>query len=191
MILFCLIIVGYSFADFSINSLYLAGDEITIQGITNFNTDNSVLVEVWPASFGPKGKYEKSMNGGGSQVVPVIFGNNSQYTWSATFSSSTWGPDTYMVRAEVIGKDFAETSTFQLIDGTIQTDEIAGTSPVAAKENTSIIMSEEIIEPEVIPELKNQGTPESTPTQKSPMGLSVVGLLVLISLIGYIMVRNR
>ncbi len=95
---------------------YSAGEEIVISGETNFNTDNKVLVEVYPASFGPTSKFEPTMTGGGSTVVPVTKGDDGLYSWSANMSSVNWSPDEYMVRAEVIGKDFIETSVITVTE---------------------------------------------------------------------------
>jgi len=93
---------------------YTVGDEIIISGDTNYNTDNQILVEVYPASFGPTKKYEPSMTGGNSTIVPVVKGESGLYSWSANMSSAGWTPDQYMVRTEVIGKNFIETSVITL-----------------------------------------------------------------------------
>jgi hypothetical protein len=95
---------------------YARGEEIKIHGDTNYNTDNQVLVEVFPASFGPKAKYEPSMTGGSSRVVPVIRTETGGYAWAAGMNSSDWSPDQYMVRVEVIGKDYRETALFSLVE---------------------------------------------------------------------------
>lgn len=93
---------------------YESGDQIHIRGDTNYNTDNKVLIEIFPASFGPTAKYESSMIGGGSAVVPVTQNEQGGFEWSATMSSEGWDPDRYMVRVEMIGKDFRETTLFDL-----------------------------------------------------------------------------
>lgn len=98
----------------NIGGPYTIGDQIIIGGNTNFNTDNKVLVEVYPASFGPTKKFDPTMSGGNSTVVPVVKGEDGTYSWSATMNSTGWTPDQYMVRAEVIGKDFIETSLITL-----------------------------------------------------------------------------
>jgi len=95
---------------------YELGDQIQIRGDTNYNTDNKVLVEIFPASFGPTAKYESSMIGGGSAVVPVTQNEKGGFEWSSTMSSAGWDADRYMVRVEVIGKDFRETAFFDLGD---------------------------------------------------------------------------
>ncbi|PWR74127.1 hypothetical protein [Methanospirillum lacunae] len=100
----------------NIGGPYTIGDQITISGETNFNTDNKVLVEVYPASFGPTKKYDPTMSGGNSTVVPVVKDETGTFFWSANMSSAGWSPDQYMVRAEVIGKDFIETSIITLIE---------------------------------------------------------------------------
>jgi hypothetical protein len=93
---------------------YIIGEMITVQGDTNFNTDNKVLVEIYPASFGPTSKFDPSMAGGGTVVVPVVKNKSGLFSWSANISSAGWGPDQYMVRAEVIGKDYRETALIML-----------------------------------------------------------------------------
>ena len=103
-------------AEIQVNSAYYIGEEIIISGDTNFNTDNSVLIEIWPISFGPKSKYDLFMEGGGSVEVPVLKMENSNYHWIATFDSTDWMPDTYMIRAEIIGKGYIETTTFDLVE---------------------------------------------------------------------------
>ena len=102
-------------ANLSQKTEYYKGEDILIGGYTNYNTDNSVLVQVWPASFGPKGKYEPEMSGGGSVIVPVITENATLNKWVTNFSSENWTPDTYMVLAEVIGKNYSETDIFTLL----------------------------------------------------------------------------
>ena len=103
-------------ANITQKAIFYTGEEIVVGGYTNYNTDNSVLVEIWPASFGPKNKYDPGMSGGGSVVVPVIEFNETKYAWSANFSSKNWTPDTYMVRAEVISKNYSETALFNLVE---------------------------------------------------------------------------
>ncbi len=93
---------------------YSTGDTLIIQGDTNYNTDNKVLIEVYPASFGPTKKYEPTMAGGSSTVVPVQKKNLNEYAWSANISTTGWKPDQYFVRIEVIGKDYRESSVFTL-----------------------------------------------------------------------------
>lgn len=115
---------------------YVIGDQITVGGNTNFNTDNKVLVEVYPASFGPTKKYDPTMSGGNSTVVPVVKGENGTYSWSATMNSTGWTPDQYMVRAEVIGKDFIETSIITVSDKT-KSDPVPHNSTV----NTSALLN--------------------------------------------------
>lgn len=192
-LVFFLLITGISIADFTINPEYFTGDAITIQGITNFNTDNSVLIEVWPASFGPKGKYESSMTGGGSLVVPVIQGNDSSYTWNATFNSAEWGPDSYMVRAEIIGKNYAETRTFTLVEA-VPVD-MGSPSPkvMNTSEKGKAVSPDITLEPEPV-QTEENGTPEpveSVPTQKSPINFFFIGITLLTFMVVYVIVRVR
>lgn len=178
----CSILVGTVSADIHINSSYDTGDSIVIGGTTNFNTDNSVLIEIWPASFGPKGKYEPSMNGGGSVVVPVQGGDNLNYHWSSTFDSAGWAADTYMVRAEVIGKDYVETIIFDLVEKSVIKPATQVPTLVQSDnnqtENTPVVT-------QVIPEeIPTEQIPDITPvqTQKSPLSgtTSVLSLCIVI-----------
>jgi len=158
-------------ADISVNPVYSIGEEIIIEGFTNFNIDNSVLIEVWPASFGPKAKYQPEMTGGGSVIVPVTSSNNSVNSWGGRFDSSGWSPDNYMVRAEVIGKSYVETTHFELTEKTEET--IVSPVPTvtfvepektgAGPEETAIV-PETFSTPEII-----QTSP--VPTKQSPLNL--------------------
>jgi len=115
LIVFVLVLPVYA-ESLNTGGPYSVGEQIVISGETNFNTDNNVLVEVYPASFGPTSKFEPTMTGGNSTVVPVVKGGDGLYSWSANMSSATWSPDQYMVRAEVIGKDYIETSIITITE---------------------------------------------------------------------------
>jgi hypothetical protein len=91
-------------------------DEITVRGLTNYNEENNILVEVFPASFWPTNKYNSTIMGGTSGIVPVLkITNSSMNTWSFTFSTVEWDPDLYMIRTEVLGKKSVQTETFELL----------------------------------------------------------------------------
>ncbi len=93
-----------------------ANEEITLQGLTNFNEENNILIEIFPASFGPTHKYDPVIMGGTSGIVPVLKTNNtSMNIWSFTFSTVGWSPDLYMVRTEVLGKNSIQTETYELL----------------------------------------------------------------------------
>lgn len=176
-------------ADIQVESSYTTGDLIGIAGTTNFNTDNSVLIEIWPASFGPKGKYEPSMAGGGSVVVPVQSRENLDYHWNGSFDSSGWAPDTYMVRAEIIGKGYVETAMFDLMEKS----EVE-TTPADNEVQSDINQTEitPVITPVIPEETPTESIPDSVPvpTQKSPLsggtiilslGILTVSLFMLVS----------
>lgn len=109
---------------------YTIGDAITVSGITNLNTDNRFLVEIFSASFGPTGKYDTSMTGGGSIIVPVNRSENGTFFWNSTFNSTGWEPDQYMIRVEAIGKDYRETGYVNLTIGNQTETELNSTVPV-------------------------------------------------------------
>jgi hypothetical protein len=98
----------------SVGDQFMVGDMITIHGSTNYNSENNILVEVYPASFGPTKKYEPTMTGGGASVVPVISSEQGKNNWSANMTTANWTPDEYIVRIEVIGKNFQENGRFML-----------------------------------------------------------------------------
>ena len=186
-ILFCTIPGGAE--SLSIGGPYTSGDMITISGETNFNTDNQVLVEVYPASFGPTRKYEPSMTGGGSKVVPVLQTGQDRYNWSANMSSTGWKPDQYMVRVEVIGKDYRETGLLSLTGREAGVENGTGSpdlaSPSGRDSNTSSVPVQSVTPLVPNQELKNKSTPApaaSMPyetqkpeqTQKSPLSTGVI-----------------
>lgn len=178
----CTILVGTVYADIQVNSSYNTGDSIVIGGTTNFNTDNSVLIEIWPASFGPKGKYEPTMNGGGSVVVPVQGGDSLNYHWSGTFDTAGWVPDTYMVRAEVIGKDYVETIIFDLVEKSEM--EPATPAPTLVQSEINRTESTPDVTPVIPEEIPTEQIPDITPvqTQKSPLsGITVVLSLCILT----------
>lgn len=165
-------------AEIQVNSAYYIGEEIIISGDTNFNTDNSVLIEIWPISFGPKSKYDLFMEGGGSVAVPVLKMENSNYHWIATFDSTDWMPDTYMIRAEIIGKGYIETTTFDLVEKKAEIP--AALIPTLVPSEISQTQKETTISPVETEEVQVEKTSESIPlpTQKS----SLNGMIILISL---------
>ena len=165
-------------AEIQVNSAYYIGEEIIISGDTNFNTDNSVLIEIWPISFGPKSKYDLFMEGGGSVEVPVLKMENSNYHWIATFDSTDWMPDTYMIRAEIIGKYYIETTTFDLVEKKAEIP--AALMPTQVPSEIIQTQKETIISPVETEEVQVEKTSESIPlpTQKS----SLNGMIIVISL---------
>lgn len=165
-------------AEIQVNSAYYIGEEIIISGDTNFNTDNSVLIEIWPISFGPKSKYDLFMEGGGSVAVPVLKMENSNYHWIATFDSTDWMPDTYMIRAEIIGKGYIETTTFDLVEKKAEIP--AALIPTLVPSEISQTQKETTISPVETEEVQVEKTSEPIPlpTQKS----SLNGMIILISL---------
>ena len=191
--LLCLVIVipTCSIADIIVKPEYQVGEDITISGFTNFNSDNSVLIEIWPASFGPKGKYESSMTGGGARVVPVLKGNGTLYNWNGSFDSSDWGPDSYMVRAEVIGKDSAETVTFTLVEHIPGPLAVQDTRVQPGKNETVMMSSPGVTSEETSLPTPVPTSPQPVPTQKSPIASSLPGVSILVGIMGYIIAYRR
>jgi len=170
---------------------YGVGETITIQGDTNYNTDNKVLVEIYPASFGPSRKYEPSMSGGGTIIVPVVKKESGLFSWSAKMSTSGWGPDQYMIRTEVIGKDYLETALVTLTDNRSYEMNTSGSS-FQGEENLSSILPFKELMPTMTPMSTDLPTlnqspapvqtthPAQTQTHQSPFscGAIISSLLV-------------
>ena len=168
-------------AEIMVNPAYHAGEEIIISGSTNFNTDNSVLVEVWPASFGPKGKFEPSMEGGGSVIVPVLKMEDSRFQWSAAFDPAGWAPDTYMIRAEIIGKGYIETTTIELVGK--KADYVPEPTLAQVHSDISHNKTEPVISPVETEKAQVEQTsePVPVPTQKSCLnGMTIAVSLFLV-----------
>jgi hypothetical protein len=117
------------------------------------------------------------MAGGGSVVVPVQSRENLDYHWNGSFDSSGWAPNTYMVRAEIIGKGYVETAMFDLMEKS----EVE-TTPAGNEVQSEINQTE--ITPVITPVIPEETTTESiqdsvpVPTQKSPLS----GGTILLSL---------
>ncbi len=153
-------------ADIAVPAIVASGTDFSVSGMTNFNTDNKVLIEVFPASFGPAGKFDSSMTGGSSQVVPVRKDDSGRFFWNGTFSTDRWGEDTYMVRVEVIGKDYRETRVFSLISS----ESASGQEPVPTQKETPKVVQTQETAQQTTNEtaIVNSAIPEETHSQ-SPM----------------------
>lgn len=161
--------------------IYTSGETILLSGTTIYNTDNRILINVFPASFGPKSKYEPAMTGGASVIVPVLKGSDGVYFWECNLASAGWVPDMYMVTLEVVGKGYRESAVFTLTEHM----EKAVTLVSKEKEPESVTTSNKT----EVPKLQTQVTltpitekvpltPE--PTQKSPIiPLIIISALVI------------
>lgn len=180
---------------------YISGDVINIRGDTNFNTENQVLVEIYPASFGPTSKFDPAMTGGGAAVVPVFQTGTGTFGWTVNMSSTGWNPDEYIVRIEVIGKDFRESGLLTLTEmksgdrnGTGTINQIA--DPGAGVNNPGTIeqpvndgmihqeLKEEMTPDTMLPTLSETTAPQ--PTQKSPVTFGTI----LVSLVSLCLIRG-
>jgi hypothetical protein len=196
-LIFLLILVIYpTGADLlEIGGPYQVGDRITIQGITNLNTDNTILVEVYPASFGPTSKYESAMTGGASAIVPVTMDENGRYSWSVELNSTGWSTDKYFVRVEAIGKDFLKTGYLTLTEmksESIIEEPVQSSPPDETDLLPSIesLPSGELEESEKLKSIPSAYGPVQTPlpvtTNKSPMNplsllMALMGVGILLT----------
>ena len=117
LLLSLLLLAGSGSASLLIPDQGVTGKNLSISGTTKFNTDNTILVEVFPASFGPESKYNSSMTGGGSVTVPVTKGDSDLYQWNASFQTAGWKPDEYIILVEVIGKNSRESARMNITSG--------------------------------------------------------------------------
>jgi len=82
-------------------------DEITLNGITNYNTDNRVIVEISPAEFAPTSKTTPQNFNGAAATVDVQKGTGMNF-WEMSVNTTGWEPGMYLVQATVVGKRLIE-----------------------------------------------------------------------------------
>lgn len=82
----------------SINPIgnHTVGETITLSGTTNLAAGDQLLVEIFSESFGPTPKDQPGAFSGASGTVPVVPGAIN--TWSFSFGSGDFVPDTYRVQ---------------------------------------------------------------------------------------------
>lgn len=132
------------------------GDKITLSGITNLAPGNRLLVEVTSQSFGPTPKVASGEFSGAAGTVTVQDGPGDMNTWSFTFDSASFVPDTYIVRVSGVTVSGATaTTSFNLV------------TPTPTPTATPTITSTPTSQPTTIP-------PTIPPTQT---GLSLVTLI--------------
>ncbi|MFH0968075.1 MAG: hypothetical protein V1862_10370 [Methanobacteriota archaeon] len=178
---------------------YTIGEMLSIQGETNFNTDNNVLVEVYPSSFGPTSKYDPSMTGGGSMVVPVVTRGSGLFSWIANISSAGWKPDQYMVRVEVIGKNYRETALVTLTEN--QSTQQTQLQPYGGASNTSASETMSTPKPTLTQKIASMDTQEQAlapvdsaipvPTQTRQSPISIGFIICSLGAIGFIAGKRR
>jgi hypothetical protein len=88
-------------------------DVITLNGTTNYNTDNRVIVEISPAEFAPTSKAAPQNFGGAAATVGVWEGTGTNF-WVMSVDTTGWEPGMYLVQATVVGKELIESEFVML-----------------------------------------------------------------------------
>lgn len=92
------------------------GDTITVHGTTILAPGDPLLVEVISSSFGPTMKSDSQFFTGVSGVVHVIQGPpGGPNTWSFSFPTSGFTPDTYIVTVSGLSVNVEDSTTFELL----------------------------------------------------------------------------
>ncbi|HNQ26090.1 MAG TPA: hypothetical protein PKG69_05145 [Methanoregulaceae archaeon] len=98
---------------------YHIGDTITLSGTTNLAPGNELHVEVLSQSFGPTQEKAGGTFFGVSGTTIVQKGLEDENTWSFSFDTATFGPDTYLVTVTgVTVPNAVATSSFSLVAST-------------------------------------------------------------------------
>lgn len=87
------------------------GERINLSGTTNLAPGNRLAVEVTSQTFGPTPKDQSGEFSGVTDTVTVQAGPGDQNTWSFSFGTTSFIPDTYIVRVSGITVSNAVAST--------------------------------------------------------------------------------
>jgi hypothetical protein len=94
---------------------YQVGDVITVHGTTILSAGDPLLVEVVSSSFVPTRKMDPQLFTGVSGVVNVIQGSTGRpNSWSFSFPTHGFAPDTYIVTVSGITINVRDSTTFRL-----------------------------------------------------------------------------
>lgn len=101
-----------------LNGRYYEGDIITLHGTTILAAGDPLLVEVVSSSFGPTVKTSNQAFTGVSGVVHVEQGPpGGPNTWSFSFPTAGFNPDTYIVTVLGLSVNVEDSTTFELLPG--------------------------------------------------------------------------
>jgi hypothetical protein len=93
------------------SATHTLGERINLSGTTNLAPGNRLLVEVTSQTFGPTPKDQSGAFSGITDTVTVQDGPGDQNTWSFSFDTTSFIPDTYVVRVSGITVSNAVAST--------------------------------------------------------------------------------
>jgi hypothetical protein len=182
------------------NGIACIPEEITIQGTTNYNTDNRVIVEISPVGFTPASKTEPQEFNGAVATVTVQNGIGTNF-WQMSTDTGGWQPGMYLIQASVIGKELIESEfiTLQYCTDitptsflpTVTSQNTHGDESTVGSETTSSSITESSPSPLMTNGIEAPTTPISpanegsspfaseVPTQSTPRSPSWFGLAVL------------
>ncbi|HVP95185.1 MAG TPA: hypothetical protein VMS89_08460 [Methanoregulaceae archaeon] len=99
---------------------YHEGDVVSVHGTTILAAGDPLLVEVLSSSFGPTVKTDNQFFTGVSGVVHVVQGpSGGPNTWSFSFPTDGFNPDTYIVTVSGLTVKVEDSTTFVLLPRTI------------------------------------------------------------------------
>ena len=95
------------------NGVVCIPETLTINGTTNYNTENRIMVEISPAEFAPTKKTDPQSFNGATETVNVLEGAGRNH-WTMSVDTAGWQPGMYLVEAYVIGKSRIESEFITL-----------------------------------------------------------------------------
>ena len=102
-----------------VNARYYVGDTVMVHGTTILAAGDPLLVEVVSSSFGPTPKTSNQAFTGVSGVVSVVQGPpGGLNTWSFSFSTDGYNPDTYIVTVSGLTVKVGDSTSFELLPRT-------------------------------------------------------------------------
>ncbi len=164
------------------------GNNFVIEGTTNIGVDNTLLVEVVSASFGPTQKTQSGAFSGFSGTTKVVAGTGEWNTFKIEVSSGNFIKDEYIITVTSIETDATSTSNFQVVEFVptptptptpIPTTPTPVPTTIATPEPTAIPTTE----PTTV-------APTPTPTPKSP-GFGALVALIGLGVVGYLVVYRE
>jgi len=151
-----------------VSALHIAGacipEKITIQGTTNYNTDNRVIVEISPVDFTPTSKATPQSFGGAVATVQVQVGAMLNY-WEMSAHTAGWQPGMYLVQASIVGKEFVESEFITLGYCTDSTQNQHEDESAVSTKTTPRSITDSTPSPSMTDEIKALVAPTSSVTE--------------------------
>jgi hypothetical protein len=149
------------------------GDTFTINGTTNLDAGDELMVEVLSSSFGPTPKEVSGEFSGAAGTVKVVKGTDGINTWSFPVDTTTFDPDEYIVTVSAIGlqshQDVTASQLFNVVEY------CCATTPTSPPTNRETVATPVTSAPATVP-------PTTAPgygAMLTLIGLGVVTFLVM------------